>query len=209
MSRFISNNQSAAKLISELASFDGNSMSGVTFAPVTTARMPREWSRVYHSMRERIVYVVKSFNTPIAWYDVDGRWWFPRVTYSGYSSRHQTYARKGIHMHMDAMGRNWVDPLNIVNADEFCTYDEIMSGVKNSRSLPVARKESYVTVRGIKSGDYIQFGIDETGRYRPVYSVTSERGYANKRVYYALTYVEGKEYRAYIGESDERSSRLR
>lgn len=210
MTRYISNHQSAAEFIARLESFNGNSMSGVAFAPVTTARMPREWSRVYHSMRERIVYVVKSFNTPIAWYDVDGRWWFPRVTYSGYSSRHQSHTRRGIHMHMDAMGRNYIDPLTIVGADEFCTFDEIMTGVETNRCLPVARNYAYVTSRGVKNGDYVQFPhIDEDGRYRIVYDKFSERGYAGKTVHYAVTYIEGVKHHTYLGETGERVGRLR
>lgn len=211
MARYVSNHQSAAQLISELKSFNGNSMSGVAFAPVTTARMPREWSRVYHSMRERIIYVVKSWNTPIAWLTADNVWYFPSVSYSGYTSRHQSLTRQGIWQWLIKNGHTFrADPQNFREGDQYATYNEMCERWSLGLMVPKQRAYAYTTPRGIRNGDYVQFPhIDDDGRYRVVYEKFSEIGYAGKRVYYAVTMIDGKRVHTYLGQSDERNPRLR
>jgi hypothetical protein len=44
-------------------------------------------------MVENASYVIFSYDTPIAWRDVEGRWFIPSVTYSRTTSKHQGMCR--------------------------------------------------------------------------------------------------------------------
>lgn len=47
---------------------------------------------------ERIRYVVKSYNTPIAWRLEDGTWEVPAEKYSRTTSRHQSVVRRAVQL---------------------------------------------------------------------------------------------------------------
>ena len=58
-------------------------------------RLPGVWALDFRA-DIRIIYVVRSWNTPIAWY-VDGEGWvMPPIGYSGYTSRHQALVRRAV-----------------------------------------------------------------------------------------------------------------
>lgn len=63
------------------------------------SRMPYVWRAEYEqAVREgRVLYEVRSWQTPIAWYVEDEGWVFPPVGYTAYSSRHQGLVRRALH----------------------------------------------------------------------------------------------------------------
>lgn len=58
-------------------------------ADYSTGRMPAEWAERYAADRERIVFTVLSYATPIAWVLNDGTEVRPPVKYSVTTSKHQ------------------------------------------------------------------------------------------------------------------------
>lgn len=69
---------------------------------VSPGRLPREWvddlTRVTKAARKANVnvYVVFSYQTPMAWYYAPEGWTFPDVKYSPTTTQHQHYIRNGI-----------------------------------------------------------------------------------------------------------------
>lgn len=73
--------------------FNANgTLRGLDFAPLDTGRLPEPWRTEYRENIDRIVYVVRSYATPIAWVlnDGDGSEVIPPVRYSVSTSRHQS-----------------------------------------------------------------------------------------------------------------------
>jgi hypothetical protein len=182
--RYISNHTSAPEFIATLTPFKGSSMSGETGNHHRTGRMPFNWAQLYdsHSRYGMIEYTVFSWATPIAWLvtDFDGkmRWYAPAYTYSGYSSRHQTHTRAGIHKWCDKNGALYRDPETIVRGDEFYTPAEIKERVRDNRAMHTSRKMRTGTIRLVKGGNYM---LNNSGHYGQVYDKYSRKG-----VWYAV-----------------------
>ncbi|MFG1705424.1 hypothetical protein ACFLIM_19720 [Nonomuraea sp. M3C6] len=68
-------------------------LSAVCSPPAETGRLPVEWVQRYRADVPRIVYVVLSFATPIAWVRDDGEVIIPDCCYSLTTSRHQRLCR--------------------------------------------------------------------------------------------------------------------
>lgn len=88
------NNQITDKARERLE-FQGNSTSaewrdGVEYLGL--GRLPRDWREVLRGA-EGPVYVVKSYETPIAWWTEEGGWVIPDVRYSVTTSKAQGYVR--------------------------------------------------------------------------------------------------------------------
>lgn len=204
--RYISNHSSAERFIAAREPFNGNSMSGSTTPGYVVGRLSRDWQTVYYATANQIDYVVFSFSTPIAWHLKNGLWIIPSTTYSGYTSRHQHYAR------MAAMRENeWHAR---IECDRFYTSHEIMALVREYAdsgrvSIHHNRRESaYVTVRGVKPGDYLQSPDD--GHWLPVYSIERRHGYMNMRYWVAICQRrDGARETIYIGDAKERITRIR
>ncbi|MFC5833272.1 hypothetical protein [Nonomuraea insulae] len=68
-------------------------LSAVCRAPEETGRLPAEWAERYRADVPRIVYVVLSYATPIAWVRDDNRVIIPDCCYSLTTTRHQRLCR--------------------------------------------------------------------------------------------------------------------
>ncbi|WP_433432016.1 hypothetical protein [Nonomuraea sp. CA-141351] len=68
-------------------------LSAVCSPPAETGRLPAEWVERYRSDQSRIVYVVLSYATPIAWVCDDGEVIIPEGRYSLITTRHQRLCR--------------------------------------------------------------------------------------------------------------------
>lgn len=199
--RYISNHQSATKFILNRREFNGSSMKGRNSVTGDIGRLPGAWRSVYYNVVNEIDYIVYSFSTPIAWHTRNGLWYIPRVTYSGYSARHQWYALKA------AMTAR-------IEADIYYTANEIMAAVNafnngdNAIVMHTNRQYAYMTYRGIKPGDYVF--SNSYNKWLSVYNVEMRRGVYNEKYWVALCYAgEGKLETVYIGERAERIGRLR
>lgn len=60
------------------------------------SRMPQPWRYEYELDLPRIIYEVRSWNTPIAWYVEDEGWVFPPIGYTAYTSRHQGLVHRAL-----------------------------------------------------------------------------------------------------------------
>lgn len=202
--RYISNHTSAREFISARREFNGSSMSGRKTPTGDVGRLPGNWRDVYYQTAGRIDYIIYSFSTPIAWHTNDGLWIIPSVTYSSYSSRHQHYAR------MVAMAEN--SPWERIEADRYYHSHEIMRSVSEYRATGKAfpmetnRSYAYVTIRGIKRGDYI---MTECGIWERVYDLERVNGVLGRKYWRAVTVHKGARERTYIGDNTERVGRLR
>ena len=56
---------------------------------IDSGRLPRDWAARFDSDRDRIVYVVVSYITPIAWVLDDGTVRIPNVKFSVTTTKHQ------------------------------------------------------------------------------------------------------------------------
>ncbi|MDX3106890.1 hypothetical protein [Nonomuraea angiospora] len=68
-------------------------LSAVCSPPVETGRLPAEWVERYRADETRIVYVVLSYATPIAWICDHGEVVIPACRYSLITTRHQQLCR--------------------------------------------------------------------------------------------------------------------
>ncbi len=68
-------------------------LSAVCRAPADTGRLPAEWVERYRADAPRIVYVVLSYATPIAWVRDDDQVIIPDCAYSLTTARHQRLCR--------------------------------------------------------------------------------------------------------------------
>lgn len=201
--RYVSNHSSATEFILARREFNGSSMRGRTTPNYEVGRLPEAWRDVYYHTANDIDYIVYSFATPIAWHTRDGLWFVPSVTYSGYSSRHQWYARRA------AMTDNTFK--SRIECDRYYTSTEIMAFVHQYRETGdvtihhTNRQYAYVTVRGIKPGDYV---MSETG-WRTVYGTERVKGVFGSYYWRAITVRGGEMLSVYIGDATERVARLR
>lgn len=204
--RYTSNHSSAVRFIAARKPFTGNSMYGATTPGYSVGRLSRDWQTVYFATANQIDYVVYSFATPIAWHLRNGLWIIPSTTYSGYTSRHQAYARRV------AMEENlWSER---IECDRFYTASEIMTLVREfdeAGSVSIhhnARQPAYVTIRGVKPGDYLQ--SPEDGQWLTVYWTERRRGVAGLRYWVAICQRKnGARETIYIGDANERITRVR
>ena len=202
--RYISNHTSAREFISARREFNGSSMSGRKSPTGDIGRLPGNWRDVYYQTAGRIDYIIYSFSTPIAWHTNDGLWFIPSVTYSSYSSRHQHYAR------MVAMAEN--SPWERIEGDYYYHSHEIMRSVSEYRATGKAflmetnRSYAYVTIRGIKRGDYI---MTECGIWERVYGLRKSHGVHGTTYWHAITVHKGVTEYTYIGDHTEKVGRLR
>jgi hypothetical protein len=92
------NARTTPDLINQCRPFVANTMSGVAGPVHDTGALPIGWHDRYADARERqeITYTVLSYWTPIAWRLTSGEWVVPGVKYSPTTSKHQTYAKRGI-----------------------------------------------------------------------------------------------------------------
>lgn len=202
--RYVSNHTSAREFISAREEFNGSSMRGRKNPTGEIGRLPGAWRDVYYHTANDIDYIVYSFATPIAWHTTKGLWLIPAVTYSGYTSKHQHYAR------MVAWDEN--SATERIEADIYYTSTEIMRAVheywKTGKTflLETWRKYAYVTVRGIRPGDYI---MTECGIWERVYSLEKRRGVYGMIYWHAITVHNGVTEYTYIGDHTEKVGRLR
>lgn len=71
----------------------GFAMSAIEGAVSDTGRMPEEFAQEYNDARDKIVFTVLSYFTPIAWVLIDGTVVVPRHRYSQTTSQHQSACR--------------------------------------------------------------------------------------------------------------------
>lgn len=64
-------------------------LSAVCQAPAETGRLPYEWVERYRADMPRIIFVVRSYATPIAWIRDDDQVVVPDCEYSRTTIRHQ------------------------------------------------------------------------------------------------------------------------
>jgi len=69
-----------------------------------TGRLPREWANTFNARSHVIDFVVRSYGTPIGWYDREMGWVVPLERYSVTTSRHQSILRT-------ALAYNNIDPV--------------------------------------------------------------------------------------------------
>lgn len=74
----------------------GGALSGHTSAPLSAGELPSRWRNVWFDVRDRVVYVAKSYDTPIYWVLDDGTTYRPNVRYSNTTSHHQGSCPRGI-----------------------------------------------------------------------------------------------------------------
>lgn len=67
------------------AAISGDSGSGGS-----TGILPGDWAGVLHARRDSIDYVIRSYDTPIAWHDRELGWVMPACKYSRTTTRHQS-----------------------------------------------------------------------------------------------------------------------
>jgi len=62
------------------------------------SRMPHRWRLDYEAAVRAgtVLYEVRSWNTPIAWYVEDEGWVMPPIGYTSYTSRHQALVRRAL-----------------------------------------------------------------------------------------------------------------
>lgn len=62
------------------------------------SRMPFRWLLDYRAdvHKGRVLYEVRSWNTPIAWYVEDEGWVMPPIGYTSYTSRQQALVRRAL-----------------------------------------------------------------------------------------------------------------
>jgi hypothetical protein len=68
-------------------------LSALCSPPAETGRLPTEWVERYRADEPRIVYVVLSYATPIAWIRDDGEVIIPDCRFTLTTSRHQQLCR--------------------------------------------------------------------------------------------------------------------
>ena len=206
--RYVSNTTSATEFIKARETFNGSNMSGRKSPTGDVGRLPGAWRDVYYHTVNDIDYIVYSYSTPIAWHTNDGLWFVPGITYSATTSRHQSYALSA------AMSDN--NFTERVEHDRYYTSWQIMHDVQAWRetgSIPIherSREYAYVTVRGVKPGDYVMAypdgPRDGNGSWARVYTTDKRRGVNGSSYWVAVTYTRGD---VYIGMADERIGRLR
>jgi hypothetical protein len=80
-------------LLAQRKQFDGYTMSAQNGAAYFTGEL-NQWERArFEAARDKIVYTVKSYQTPIAWALEDGTVYHVAQRFSTTTSKHQTYAR--------------------------------------------------------------------------------------------------------------------
>lgn len=84
--------QAYRDVIAARKAFDAGHLHGRPYHDGIDGDMPPE----YRGKVDGAQYVIKSYNTPIAWLDADGVWWLPSVSYSITTSEHQWTARTAI-----------------------------------------------------------------------------------------------------------------
>lgn len=203
--RYISNHTSAVKFILAREEFEGNSMSGKTAPRYYTGRLPKGWADLFTHNIPVIDYVVYSWATPIAWHTPSG-WIYPAVNYSGYSSRHQWYAFRAIIAEGGA-------GLAHLTGDRYYSAFELMRAYITFRdtgkapAMETARRETSVTIRGLKNYDYLQ---SEDGIWRRIVDVEKVNGVNGTKYWRAtLKLSDGAHETRYIGDHTERVWRLR
>lgn len=85
-------------LLDETQPFTGNSLDGISGRPHHLGRLNTEERTVFHADSHRIVYYLRSYNTPIAWVYEDGSVYVTAQKFSTTTSRHQTYARAWLNL---------------------------------------------------------------------------------------------------------------
>ena len=203
--RYVSNHTSASKFISERREFDGNSMSARNSPAGSVGRLPGAWRSVYYNTVNDIDYIVYSFNTPIAWHTPYG-WLIPRITYSSYTARHFWY------VYQVALSEN--DPFERIEADMYYHDFEIMHRVIELKThgrctnlMHTGRQYDYVTIRGIRNGDYVQ---SEDGVWRAVYAKELVNDVFGSRYWrVSLMLSDAAIEKRHIGTANNRVGRLR
>lgn len=81
------------RLAQRVAFTTRGALSAVYSPPAETGRLPAEWVKRYRADESRLVYVVLSYATPIAWVLDDGQVIIPDCCYTLTTSRHQQLCR--------------------------------------------------------------------------------------------------------------------
>lgn len=84
------------KLIRDLVDFDAGNLHGSGSTYLHHSRMPVIWDEEFRADAHRIIYVVRSWNTPIAWFIEGEGWIYPPIGYTSYTSRQQNLVRHAI-----------------------------------------------------------------------------------------------------------------
>lgn len=89
---------STRKAIVDRKEFEIRNLSGGRPQYNPFSRLPGVWRDEYdaHRGRGRIIYEVRSWATPIAWYVEDMGWVMPPIGYTSYTSRHQALVHRAL-----------------------------------------------------------------------------------------------------------------
>lgn len=79
--------------LARLDDFDGNSLRGYTVAGTDygTGRLDPDECKAWEAAQGHLVYVVRSYETPIAWVTDDGQRYLVRQRFSVTTSKQQSY----------------------------------------------------------------------------------------------------------------------
>ena len=136
--------------------FKSGRMRGIDGSVYHMGRLPNAWATIYRRDINNIAYTVMSYDTPIAWLRVNiggtMTWFMPWVSYSSYSSAHQSHVMSVIRLKRYVSGDQYETVANIDRR-----YDTVHYGQANPRVFPHRRMLTGRTTRSIKNGDYIYF----------------------------------------------------
>lgn len=154
--RYNINNGERTGRIKALTEFKSGRMRGTTSPPIHTGRLPANWRSVYMRDISDIVYVVISYDTPIAWMreNVNGTrtWFYPAVTYSSYTSRHCHHVFTAIVDTRYVRGDRYMTPFDIGNQ-----FDKVTRFGDSPHVYPNRKMIAHRTTRSVKNGDQVMF----------------------------------------------------
>lgn len=77
-------------------SFEGKRLGESGAAHLHMGRLRGTFAAYLQGRGEKVAYLVTSYGTPIAWYDVEAGWTIPPNKYSTTTSRHQGVVRRAV-----------------------------------------------------------------------------------------------------------------
>ena len=77
-------------------SFEGKRLGPLGAAYIPMGRLRGTFAAYLRGRGGKVTYLVTSYGTPIAWYDVEDGWTIPPNKYSATTSRHQGVVRSAI-----------------------------------------------------------------------------------------------------------------